>query len=318
MSEAPRDGRWTVEEPLALGELLRERLPEQAYNAIKRFVASGKVFVDGAVETRPTAKLRPGAVVELRMAARRLGEDRPSVRIVYEDPHVVVIDKPSGVSSVPYQEGERDTAMELLREAWRKRGLREGQGPVLVVHRIDKETSGLLVFARTKLAERALGAQLRAHEMDRLYRCVAHGDVAVTRIESMLADDRGDGLRGTARRPEQRRKAKRAITHVKALRSLPGCTECEVRLETGKTHQIRIHLSEQGHPLVGERVYIRDFLRDGHEELPSPRLLLHAATLGFEHPVGGHELRFESPLPKDWLDAVAALERRRVAEIGKS
>ena len=311
MSEAPRDGRWTVDQAATLGDLLRERCEGVAYNAIKRAIATGKVTVDGAVEVRPTVKLRPGAVVELRMAARRVGSDRASVRIVYEDPHVVVIDKPSGVSSVPYHEGERDTAVELIREAWRKRGLKTNQGPVLTVHRIDKETSGLLVFARTKLAERALGAQLRAHEMDRLYRCVAHGDVTVTRVESMLVDDRGDGLRGTARSPEQRRRGKRAITHIKPLRPLPGATECEVRLETGKTHQIRIHLSEQGHPLVGEKVYIRDWLREEHAELPSPRLLLHAETLGFEHPVGGHTVRFESPLPQDWLDAVAALERRR-------
>lgn len=305
MSETPRDDAWTVAEEALLAPFLREQLPGQAYNAIKRMVTTGKITVNGAAETRPTAKLRPGALVALHMATPR-ATDRPSVRIVYEDPHVVVIDKPSGVSSVPYHEGERATAIDLIRDAWRKRGISE-QGPLHVVHRIDKETSGLLVFARTKLAERVLQTQLRAHEMDRVYRCVVHGEAKSTRIESVLVDDRGDGLRGTARTAEQRRRGKRAVTHVTAIRTFAGCTECEVRLETGKTHQIRIHLSELGHPLVGEKVYIRDWARDGHAEVPSPRLLLHAATLGFVHPVGGHTVSLSSELPQDWLSAVAAI-----------
>lgn len=317
MSKTPHSHTWTVDEAALLAPFLKERLEGEAYNAIKRMVTTGKITVNGAVEIRPTAKLRPGAVVKLHMAAPRVGSDRPSVRIVYEDAHVVVIDKPAGVSSVPFHEGERDTALDLIRDAWRKRGLKDNQGPLHVVHRIDKETSGLLVFARTKTAERALGVQLRAHEMDRIYRCIVHGEATTTRIESILINDRFDGLRGSARTPEQRKKGKRAVTHVSVVRALPGCTECEVRLETGKTHQIRIHLSELGHPLVGEKVYIRDWLRDGHKEIPSPRLLLHAETLGFEHPFGGHEVKFVSELPRDWLDAVAVIERKRRAPAAK-
>ena len=116
--------------------------------------------------------------------------------------------------------------------------------------------------------------------------------------------DRGDGLRGSTREPN---KGKRAITHVRAVETLHGATLCEVRLETGKTHQIRIHLAESGHPLVGERVYIRDFGNRGGEPLPSARLLLHAATLGFKHPISGVQVRTESPLPPDFLSELARL-----------
>ena len=126
------------------------------------------------------------------------------------------------------------------------------------MHRIDRATSGLLAFAKTKRAEVGLAAQLRAHTMERMYICVAHGVVTPRRIESNLVADRGDGLRGSTTRSDQ---GKRAITHVAVRAALRGATLCEVRLETGKTHQIRIHLAESGHPLVGEPVYIRDYQR---------------------------------------------------------
>jgi 23S rRNA pseudouridine1911/1915/1917 synthase len=217
--------------------------------------------------------------------------------IVYEDAHVVVIDKPAGVSSVPYEKREQGTAMDAIRAAWRHAGRRATTTPLFIVHRIDKETSGLLAFAKTKLAERELQALFRAHDVERTYVCVAHGRVLDRRIESMLVTDRGDGLRGSTRRPGQ---GKRAVTHVRV---------CEVRLETGKTHQIRIHLAEDGHPLVGEKVYIRDLLKRGGEPLPSERLLLHAATLGFDHPVTKKRVQLSSPLPDDFTRELSRLRR---------
>src|SRR5262249_44898534 len=160
----------------------------------------------------------------------------------------------------------------------KRSGPRPNDIPLHVVHRIDKETSGLIALAKTKAGERALAELFRTHNVVRSYLCVAHGVVHDRRIESRLVTDRGDGLRGSTRRPNL---GKRAVTHVRALESLRGATLCEVRLETGKTHQIRIHLAESGHPLVGERVYVRDYKRRGNTPVLSARLLLHAATLGF-------------------------------------
>jgi 23S rRNA pseudouridine1911/1915/1917 synthase len=226
------------------------------------------------------------------------------VKIVFEDAHVVVIEKPEGISSVPYEKHDKGTALDLIREAWRRMQRPATDAALFVVHRIDKDTSGLLAFAKSKPAERGLGAQFRDHSVERTYLCVAHGEVEARRIESFLVDDRGDGIRGSTRHAGQ---GKRAVTHVKPLRALRGATLCEVRLETGKTHQIRIHLSEDGHPLVGETVYNRDFFRRGLPLIESRRLLLHAATLGFVHPMTQKKLSFSSELPADFTTVVERL-----------
>ena len=302
-------GSWIVarEEAGPLAGWLRAKIPSASWGTIKGWVLSGKVRVNGAPLTEPGARLRPGQAVELRMDAPR-PRPRGAVTLVHEDAHLVVVDKPAGILSVPWEAG-RGAATDLIREAWRRLG-RE-PGPLLVVHRIDKDTSGLLVFAKTSRAQGGLSAQLRAHVVEREYACVAQGRVASGRIESRLVADRGDGLRGSAR---LRDLGKRAVTHVVAVEELRDATRCEVRLETGRTHQIRIHLAEAGHPLVGERVYVRDLLRAGGTPLTSARLLLHARVLGFEHPVTGRPLRFVAEPPGDFqaeLDALRGTRPRR-------
>ena len=303
------DATWTVsgdEARAALAGFVRARTGAP-WSEVKRWIATGKVFVDGEPAGHPGLRLAPGAEVSLRMTAPARSR-AAAADLVHDDAHVVVIDKPAGISSVPYEPGERDTAMDRVRAAWRRSRRTRASHPLLVVHRIDKATSGLLVFAKSKRAERGLAAQFRAHTVDRSYLCVAHGHVEPARIESRLVADRGDRLRGSTR---DSGRGKRAVTHVRPVEELGGATLCEVRLETGKTHQIRIHLSERGHPLVGDRVYTRDFIRDGRPILESPRLLLHAHTLGFEHPVTGEALSFESPLPDDFRAVLDRLARRR-------
>ena len=277
------------------------RRAEASWETVRSWVRAGKVTVAGARETDPARRLHKGDDVTIDPAARRV-QPPPAIRIVFEDSEVVVVDKPSGVSSVPFEERETGTAMDLVRKTWKSSGRKGGSSqPLMIVHRIDKETSGLLAYAKNKGAERALAAQFRAHTVDRTYLCVAHGRVESRRIESELVRDRGDGLRGSGPR------GKRAVTHVERIRPLRGATLCRVRLETGKTHQIRIHLAESGHPLVGEKVYIRDYVRRGGEPMAAPRLLLHAATLGFVHPRTGEKVHFESQLPPDFQAALDAL-----------
>jgi 23S rRNA pseudouridine1911/1915/1917 synthase len=300
-----QSGSWTVETAgETVAAFVRARTG-QPWSQVKRWIERGKVFVDGGVETAIDRRVEAGQTVELRTSAPRPRDPMREAVLVHDDPHVVVIDKPSGISSVPYEERETGTAMDLIRGAWRRMGKPATATPLHVVHRIDRATSGLLMFAKSKRAEVALAAQLRAHTVERTYLCAAHGRVEAQRVESMLVADRGDGIRGSTRFPNQ---GKRAVTHVAPVEVLRSATLCEVRLETGKTHQIRIHLAERGHPLVGETVYIRDLLNAGGRPIASPRLLLHAATLGFEHPVTGEALRFSAPLPADFT---AVLERLR-------
>jgi 23S rRNA pseudouridine1911/1915/1917 synthase len=307
---------------LTVAALVRRHLgtteAELPWSRARDLCRRGKVTLDGAAALDPALRVRAGQKM-------RVDEHAPTPKpadaatIVFEDAHVVVIDKPTGISSVPFEKRETGTAMDSIRIAWRYAGRSATTTPLHVVHRIDKETSGLLAFAKTKLAERALQDLFRAHNVERTYLCVAHGVVRDARMESLLVTDRGDGLRGTVRpRPGVTHAAvrgragegKRAVTHVRALEALAaGATLCEVKLETGKTHQIRIHLAESGHPLVGERVYMRDFVRLGGALLPSPRLLLHAATLGFAHPVTGASVQLTSELPDDFKAALKRLRR---------
>ena len=299
---------WTVDDAAAAGgATLAAFVKARAgvpWSAAKRQIASGKVFVDGARVTAIDHRLAAGQRVEIRVNAPRPRDPAREGVLAYDDAHVVVIDKPAGVSSVPYEDRETGTAMDLIRGAWRRMGKPATEVPLHVVHRIDRATSGLLMFAKTKRAELGLAAQLRAHAMERTYLCVAHGVVASRRIESQLVPDRGDGLRGSTTRAGQ---GKRAVTHVVAREALRGATLCEVQLETGKTHQIRIHLAEAGHPLVGEPVYIRDHEGAGRRAIPSPRLMLHAATLGFEHPVTGERIALSAPPPTDFRAVVEQL-----------
>jgi 23S rRNA pseudouridine1911/1915/1917 synthase len=292
---------WTVDQAgLTVAAFIKAKA-EVAWSVAKRHVTTGKVFVDGARITEVDHRLAPGQLVKLEMAAPRPRDPQREGVLVYDDAHVVVIDKPAGISSVPYEERETGTAMDLIRGAWRRMGKPATSVPLHVIHRIDRATSGLLAFAKTKRAEVGMAAQLRAHTMERMYICVAHGVVTPGRIESNLVADRGDGLRGSTSHAGQ---GKRAITHVSVRQPLRGATLCEVRLETGKTHQIRIHLAESGHPLVGEPVYIRDY---GGALIHSPRLMLHAATLGFEHPVTGERVSLSAPLPPDFTSVVDRL-----------
>jgi 23S rRNA pseudouridine1911/1915/1917 synthase len=166
-----------------------------------------------------------------------------------------------------------------------------------------------MVFTRTAHAKRVLAERFREHDMDRTYRAIVHGQVAATRVETMLREDRGDGLRGSYGHFRRAKgappaDAKRAVTHFAPVAALKGATCVECTLETGRQHQIRIHLSELGHPVVGERVYIRDY--EG-PRIAAPRTMLHARSLGFAHPRSGRSVVFEREPPEDFRTLLAAL-----------
>jgi 23S rRNA pseudouridine1911/1915/1917 synthase len=312
-----RDAHWIVAEEQAghgLDRLLRELHPGASWSAVRALVSSGKVQVGGGVERDPTRRVAAGDEVVLRMRAeRRPTTDR--VELMHVDRHLVVVAKPAGMNSVPYQEkgveaprasqrsaADSDVLSVQVERALRRRGAGQS-APLGVVHRLDRETSGVLVFARTLAAKRELKQQFRVHNIDRRYLALVQGAPDNVTISSRLVKDRGDGLRGSTEDPTLGRVA---TTHVRVLERLPGMSYVECRLETGRTHQIRIHLSERGNPVLGERVYVRDY---PGPVLAAPRLMLHATELGFDHPATGERLRFELPAPEDMQRVLAAARR---------
>jgi 23S rRNA pseudouridine1911/1915/1917 synthase len=293
---------------LTLAAWLRRRLPDLSWNQARRLVEARRVRIDGELCLDPARRLREGVRVELLAGPAPRPRQAESIVLRYFDPHVVVAEKLSGLSTVrhPLERAwtQRRKALSPTLEdlvppllARREGRVRKGPPPRLrVVHRLDKETSGLVVFARTVTAERGLGQQFHAHAVMRRYLAVVPGFVPPQRIASWLVRDRGDGRRGSGEPGE----GKEAVTHVEVVQRLPGYTLLSCRLETGRTHQIRIHLAELGHPVCGDKVY--STRRDG-TVLPdtsgAPRLALHAAELGFRHPATGEELHWEMPLPPD-------------------
>jgi 23S rRNA pseudouridine1911/1915/1917 synthase len=274
-----------------------------AWSRARRLCTEGRVTLNGERCLDPAARVAPDAIVAVHQEAQRLRSGPlADDAIVYFDRDLVVVAKPAGMLSVADETGTRETAVDYTRTLLRRIDKRGVDARLGVVHRIDKETSGLMVFARTTLAKDGLAAQFREHTIERVYHAIAHGRVGARRVESYLLLDRGDGLRGShgvfrrASGPPPAG-ARHAVTHIGPILELHGATLVECRLETGRQHQIRIHLAELGHPLVGERVYVRDYTQP---MIAAPRPMLHAHTLAFVHPRTGQRVSFQREPPEDF------------------
>ena len=295
-----------------LAAVVRERLGV-AWSRARELCIDGRVTLDGIRCIDPAARVATESVVVVDEQARRVRTGPlPEEAIVLADRDVVVVDKPTGMLSAPDEPGAKGTLADYTRSMLRS--LDRGPDVALsVVHRLDRETSGLVVLARNAEAKRQLAAQFRGHAIERVYLAIAHGDVQAQRIETLLLPDRGDGLRGSFGRFRRARgepppEARRAVTNVRPIAALKGATLVECRLETGRQHQIRIHLAELGHPLVGERVYVRDYKGP---RIAADRVMLHARTLGFVHPRTGRRVVLECEAPADFVALETSL---RVAD----
>ncbi|MCS6977639.1 MAG: RluA family pseudouridine synthase [Gemmatales bacterium] len=301
--------------------LLRTLMPGQSWSQVRNLIAVRRVMINGNLCLDPARRLKEGDVLKILPHPGPKPPTQEDIKIRYLDGQIIVIEKPAGITTVRHP-AEADwparrkqlqpTLDELLPRIiarYENKRLPKGKMPrIRPVHRLDRETSGLMVFARTAEAERHLGLQFRKHTIHRRYLAIVLGAPKEQTIDTYLVRDRGDKRRGSTK---LKGVGKRAITHVKPLERLGDYTLIECRLETGRTHQIRIHLAEKGHPLCGEKVYNQPLFQPPiPDHSGAPRLALHAAELGFEHPTTGEHLHFEMPLPSDLQEFLDRLRRQ--------
>jgi 23S rRNA pseudouridine1911/1915/1917 synthase len=264
---------------LRLDQILPRHVEGLSRRKARAVIDLGGVYVDRTRVKVAGRTLRAGQVIEVVIGSvlERVKEARPvpTFEVVHSDDSIIVVNKPAGLVTAPTPESDRGDLLDLLTKQF---------GEVYLVHRIDMPTSGLLVFARTRDANKVLGEAFKDHDVEREYRAVAIGTVTAQTIDRPI-------------------EGKRAVTHVAPVEALAGATLISARLETGRTHQIRIHLAGLGTPVAGDRAHGGEASRTF---LPrAPRLALHAAVLGFVHPVTGEKVRWERPIPDElahWID----------------
>jgi 23S rRNA pseudouridine1911/1915/1917 synthase len=303
---AEADG-WRLDRALAVA------LPSLSRERLKALISSGRVIGPAGIAVRdPSGKAVPGGAYEVTVPAPLEAHNEAQaidLTIVHEDEHLLVVEKPAGMVVHPAAGNFDGTLVNALLHhcAGRLSGI-GGVARPGIVHRIDKDTSGLLVVAKTDVAHEGLAAQFARHSIDRRYQAVVAGVPTAPRgtVDAPLA-------RSSANRQKMAivadGRGKRAVTHYAMVRPLHDAAFLECRLETGRTHQIRVHMASLGHPLVGDPVYGRT--RSAHRELLKKlgfaRQALHAAELGFVHPVSKENLSFKSAVPSDMQELLSAL-----------
>ena len=306
-----------------VAQVLQGRL-RLRFSQARQLVQQHRVRLAGRRCDDPMRRVKAGQRLEVlspKQPPKKLPQRRPSgvpqPVIRYVDGAVIVVDKPAGLTTMRHAEEAEEfgsrarrflpTTLADVLPALLAKGDRgaSAKKTILPIHRLDKETSGLVVFARTPAAASSLGKQFRAHTIERRYLALVRGRAKNQRIESYLIRDRGDGRRGSTANAAR---GKRAVTHVRVVEDLGAYTLVECRLETGRTHQVRVHLGEQGTPLCGERIYDRPLhgppLAD---DSGAKRPMLHAAGLGFAHPQTGKRMIWDAPLPSDMARLVRRL-----------
>lgn len=282
---------------------------------VKALIAEGRVVVGGQLATSASAKAAAGAGFVIHIPPpddpQASPQDIPIV-VVFEDEHLIVVDKAAGMVVHPAAGNADGTLVNALLHhcAVNGGGQLSGIGGVArpgIVHRIDKDTSGLLVVAKSDKAHEGLARQFADHSLERAYLAVCNGQPlpAAGTIRARLGRSDADRKKMAVLADDASR-GKHAVTHFRTLEKLAGCTLIECRLETGRTHQVRVHLASIGHPLVGDPVYgkANAQLKPVLKALGFERQALHAAVLGFVHPVTGAAHRFESVLPQDMRELI--------------
>ena len=269
---------------------LTSLFPDSSKTTLRQMLESGRVRVNGEAEKRGNHRLEAGDLVDVGQKTVQVALP-PGLTILHEDDEVVVVLKAHGLLTVKTERESETTAQAYLNRYLEQK--REGR--IHVVHRLDRETSGVLVFAKTFEAREALKEQFAAHRADRVYVAVVEGvlDPPSGTFRSNLRERRDLRMESVDFHPD----AKPAVTHYRTIRTGGGYSLLEITLETGRKNQIRTHLSEAGHPVAGDRLY-------GSTVNPLGRLGLHAKLLGFDHPGTGKHMVFTAPVPKGFTELV--------------
>lgn len=278
---------------------------------VKALMAQGAVLVGKTIATNPSAKMQAGAHFTITLPPPDEAEALPQsipLDVVFEDAQLIVVNKPAGMVVHPAAGNPDGTLVNAL--LFHCAGELSGIGGVArpgIVHRIDKDTSGLLVVAKTTSAHEGLAAQFADHSIHRRYLAICAGHPASPEGTISGRIGRSDANRKKmALLPDTSSRGKHSVTHFKVLENLNDCSLLECRLETGRTHQVRVHCASIGHALLGDQTYGRTpkSLRPLLQRLGFARQALHAAELGFVHPATGEAVRFSAELPADMRELI--------------
>ncbi len=287
------DGNNSGSQPGGSGLLdyLLSSYPEKSRNTIKSLLKYGKVLVNGKAVTAFNHQLRPGDDIKIDGGSRTPESDLGKMlKIVYEDHDVIVVEKGSGLLSIGTESEREMTAYSILNKYVKSKG-RNNQ--IFVVHRLDRETSGVMMFVKTKLAKEYFKANWQGAVTEREYYAVVGGGMELDSgtVVSWLKESKSLVMYSI---PHEVPDSQKAITHYKVIKKSSEYSLVEVNLETGRKNQIRVHMSDLGHSIIGDRKY-------GSEIDPIGRIALHARLLEFIHPVSGKKMRFESVVPDEFL-----------------
>jgi 23S rRNA pseudouridine1911/1915/1917 synthase len=284
-----------------LDQALSRLLPEFSRNRIQNWIRARRISVDdgwGTTKMKVSGGESVRVEIEPDLAATPDAPEAIPLNVVFEDRVLLVIDKPVGLVVHPGSGNPRGTLLNALLHRVPQVAELPRAG---IVHRLDKDTSGLLVVAKTLTAYTDLVRQLQARTVKREYLALVYGEVdRAGTVDAPLARDPFNRTKRTVHSM-----GKPAITHYEVVERFPGVTLLRCRLETGRTHQIRVHMQHVGHPLVGDSVYSAS--RRSHLKIPFPRQALHAERLGLVHPVTGEYMQWETPLPPDFASLLQAL-----------
>ena len=275
---------FKVTAPVELIAFIMDKMHGISRNRAKALISNRVVLVNNIITTHPLTDLKPGDVVQLDRSKHKMSFHSNELDIVYEDPYLLIIDKYPGLLSMS-NNSRQQTVQTVLNRYLEKGG---GRNTSHLVHRLDRDTSGLMVYAKDIQTQQSFINGWQQLVTDRRYLALVEGELEKPRgcIRSWLTEDK----RFITHSSPVDNGGKYAVTHYNVLKSSNGCSLVECELETGRKNQIRVHMADLGHPVVGDHKY-------GASSDPAKRLCLHAYMLCFVHPVTGKRMRFETPVP---------------------